>query len=109
VRFDKLGGPLAIAAKIFDKKGNISAEHSDQREGLEQQFVMQGGPLTFERTWPSGAVKGPLWWGQRVRLQAGLWGLGTDGESGRPLRKLFVVDMSGKANAKPVISAPTVD
>ncbi len=102
-------GPLAIAVKVFDKKGNLKAEYADEREGAEQQFVMPGGPLTFERSWPSGSVKGPLWWGQRVRLQAGLWGLGTDGDSGRPLRKLFVVDMTAKANPKPTITPPTLD
>jgi hypothetical protein len=101
-------GPLAIAATVYDKNGVEAARHGDEREGAEQQFLMPGAPLTIERKWPSGSVKGPLWWGQRVQIHVGLWGLGVDGAAGRPVRKLFVIDMSGNANAKPTITPPDV-
>jgi hypothetical protein len=99
-------GPLAFAVRIYDKSGAEQAHHGDERSGEEQQFIMPGGPLTFSREWPSGSVKGPLWWGQKVRLEVGLWGVGRANEKTRPMKKFFVVEMVGGAKAQAVISPP---
>jgi hypothetical protein len=101
-------GPLSMAATIYDKKGEIARRHGDYRRGKEEQAIVPGSPLHLSRRWPSGSVKGPVWWGERVRLEVGLWGLGVGGDRQRPLRKLFVIEMHGKGTAKPVISPPEV-
>lgn len=99
-------GPLSIAATIFDKHGKEHARYGDTRDGEDQEFLMPGGTLTLTRSWPSGSVKGPLWWGQTVRLEVGLWGLGAEQDAGRPVRKLFVVEMVGGNKPQAVVSPP---
>jgi hypothetical protein len=99
-------GPLSFAVRIYDKDGNEQAKHGDERTGDEQQYIMPGGPLTLTREWPSGSVKGPLWWGQKVTLHVGLWGLGRANDKTRPLKKFFVVEMVGGAKPQAVISPP---
>lgn len=102
-------GPLAFAVRIYDKAGTEQAHYGDERSGDEQQFIMPGGPLTLTREWPSGSVKGPLWWGQKVTLQVGLWGLGRANEKTRPMKKFFVVEMVGGAKAQAVITPPELE
>lgn len=103
-------GPLALAAQIRDKNDQQVAHHSDTREpgsAKDDLTVLEpGGTSVLKRTWPSGTVKGPLWWGQKVRLMVGLWGLGADDETPRPLNKLFLVDMVAGAKPSAIISPP---
>lgn len=101
-------GQLSLAAVIRDKNDKEVAHHTDTREaGAGQQERLQpGATVVLARSWPSGSVKGPLWWGQKVRLMVGLWGLGAGDEAPRPLKKLFVVDMVAGAQPRPLISPP---
>lgn len=99
-------GPLSLAATIFDKHGKVHTQYGDTRDGEDQEFLMPGGTLTLTRSWPSGSVKGPLWWGQRVRLEVGLWGLGAEQDPGRPVRKLFAVEMVGGNKPSAVVTPP---
>jgi hypothetical protein len=101
-------GPLAIAARIRDKADKEVAHYADRRVGDGQELLLPGNPLVLKRSWPSGEVKGPLWWGQKVHLDVGLWGLGTDADAGRPLKKLFVVDMVGGHKPQAIISPPDI-
>jgi hypothetical protein len=101
-------GPLAIAVQISDKAGKEVAKHSDRRDGDGQDLLLPGNPLVLKRSWPSGDVKGPLWWGQKVHMAVGLWGFGTDADQVRPLKKLFVVELVGGAKPQAVISPPDV-
>jgi hypothetical protein len=101
-------GPLSFAVRLFDKGGAERAHFGDERVGDEQQFIMPGGPLTLTREWPSGAVKGPLWWGEKVTLHVGLWGLGRANEKTRPMKKFFIVEMVGGAKPQAVVSPPDV-
>ncbi len=103
-------GPLSIAALIKDAKDRQTAQHTDTRgDGPrtgELEILQPGQDVVLTRSWPSGSVKGPLWWGQKVRLQVGLWGLGADDETPRPLRKLCTVDMVAGAKPTAVVSPP---
>lgn len=101
-------GPLAISARVFDKSDKELAHYADRRIGDGQELLLPGNPLMLERSWPSGEVKGPLWWGQKVHIDVGLWGFGTDSAEGRPVKKLFVVEMVAGAKAQAVISPPDV-
>jgi hypothetical protein len=102
-------GPMSFAARIYDKSGAEVSRSGDERAGDDQQFIMPGGPLTFTREWPSGSVKGPLWWGQKVSLHVGLWGLARANEKTRPMQKFFVVEMVAGAKPQAVISPPVID
>lgn len=101
-------GPLSMAATVFDAKGKQVAEHADVREGGEYVLLGPGATREFTRDWPSGSVKGPLWWGRRLHLEVGLWGLGRSEEEQRPVRKLFQVDMTANAKPRAIITPPKV-
>jgi hypothetical protein len=105
-------GTLALAATLFDKHGKQLAHHVDERRGEDHEFLTPSAELVLSRRWPSGSVKGPLFWGQRVKLFVGLWGLSASDEGEgrtRPVRKLFVVEMVGGAKPVAVITPPDVD
>src|SRR5690606_36591402 len=64
-------GPLSMAATIYDKQGEAARRHGDFRNGKDEQTLKPGSPLKLTRSWPSGSVKGPLWWGERVQIEVG--------------------------------------
>ncbi len=100
------GGPLAFSAKV-DRGGKVE-ELGDKREGDKLETVDEGKPLELSRTWPPAGTK-PITAGQSLDLQVGLWGLGADAASQRPVRQFFEVKMvAGKGHAKPpaVVSPP---
>lgn len=101
-------GPLSMAASVFDAKGNRVAQHGDVREGGEYVLLGPGSKQEFTREWPSGNVQGPLWWGRRLHLEVGLWGLGRNEQEQRPVRKLFQLDMTVNANPRALITPPRV-
>lgn len=99
-------GPLAFSAKV-DCGGKVE-ELGDTRNGNKFESVDAGKPLELSRTWPDKGVK-PVTRGQSLDLQVGLWGLGADADSQRPVRQFFEVKMVvGKGHAKPqaVVSPP---
>lgn len=100
------GGPLAFSAKV-DRGGKVE-ELGDKREGDKLQTLDAGKALELSRTWPPAGTK-PVRAGQSLELQVGLWGLGADADSQRPVRRFFEVKMvAGKGHAKPpaVVSPP---
>lgn len=102
--FEPKQGALMIAARISGDGGKRS--HGDTRDGGTERFITPGEPTKLERDWP-GAKGQPALPGDTVELQVGLWGVGPDAESRRPLKKLCVVKMVvGKKTPQPVVSAP---
>lgn len=100
------GGPLAFSANV-DRGGQVETT-DDTRKGKKLEVVDEGKPLTLSRSWPDKGKKA-LGAGQSLVLQVGLWGLGADADSGRPVRRFFQVKMVvGKGRAKPqaVVSPP---
>lgn len=99
-------GALAIAAKITRKGGKLE-ETADTREGEDEDFVTPGTLAMLERKWPEKAGDKPLGAGDKVQLQVGLWGIGADAKSRRPLKKFFIVSMGvGKGEPRPLIAPP---
>ncbi|MBK9001015.1 MAG: hypothetical protein IPM35_35280 [Myxococcales bacterium] len=99
-------GALAIAAKITRKGGKVE-ETTDTRDGEDEDFVTPGTLATLERKWPDKAGPKPLVAGDKVALQVGLWGIGADAKSRRPLKKFFSVTMVvGKGEPRPLIAPP---
>lgn len=80
-------GPLAIAGAVT-RKGKTTS-FGDERRGEADQSIDPGSPLEFSREWPEkGTGKPlPLGNGDSVELDVGLWGVGDDANSRRPLRQ----------------------
>ena len=99
------GGELAFAGAII-RAGDTNT-FSDTRKGDDERFVSPGQNVTLKRDFPGKSGDKPLKRGDRLQLQVGLWGLGPDAKSRRPVRKLFSVAMEvGKKTPQPVISPP---
>lgn len=99
-------GPLAIAAKITRKGGKVESQ-TDTREGDDEDFVTPGTIAKLERKWPTGTKDKALAAGDKVELQVGLWGIGADAKSRRPLKKFFIVTMVvGKGEPRPLVAPP---
>ena len=99
-------GPLAIAG-AFTRKGKTTS-FGDERKGEAEQSVGPGASLEFAREWPGkGPDKPlPLGNGDSVELDVGLWGVGDDPDSRRPVRqfarvKAKVEGWKGKATVEP--------
>jgi hypothetical protein len=102
-----LEGPLSIAGKIESKDGK-AARFSDERSGASEEVVTEGAPRSFRQRWP-GRGQPKLWWGQTVTLEIGLWGVRTEADRERPVRRLFVVKMVAGNKPVAVITPPTID
>jgi hypothetical protein len=50
-----------------------------------------------------------LFWGQSVKLEVGLWGIGLATEKTRPMKKFFVVNMVGGAKPQAVVTHPEIN
>ena len=99
-------GALAIAARITRKGGKVESQ-TDTREGDDEDFVTPGTIAKLERKWPNGPKDKPLVAGDKVELQVGLWGIGAEAKSRRPLKKFFLVTMVvGKGEPRPLVAPP---
>ncbi len=99
---DPENGPLAFAGKVV-RKGE-ERPFGDEREGSNTRSLEPGAKEKFSRTYP-GKGQQPIWWGETLELDVGLWGLGSETER-RPLKKFFKLKMVAGNDAKPVISPP---
>ncbi len=92
-------GPMAFGGSVYRES---QEKFGDRREGDAELRLVPGKPATFSRVWPS-AEQRPLEPGERLELQIGLWGLGMDAESRRPVKKFFVVRLKAGENELPSI------
>lgn len=97
------GGPLAFGGFVRrpDKE-----KISDSRKGEGEVTLEPGTPQTFTRSWPASG-RSPLFYGQKLDLQVGLWGVGKNSEERRPVLKFFSVRMRvDEGGARPIIEPP---
>jgi len=98
------GGPIALAGSV--KRGGNAERFGDKREGDDEKTIEAAAPLEISREWPAKGEK-PLHDGDELQLEVGLWGLGDDAASRRPVRDFFRVKMVvGKKKPQPVITPP---
>ncbi|MEZ4219886.1 MAG: hypothetical protein R3B13_03085 [Polyangiaceae bacterium] len=98
--------PLAFAASI-ERPGGDANRYADERKGEDEVFLSPGQDANLVREFPGKTGEKPFTNGTKLKLEVGLWGLGPDAKSRRPVRKLFVVAMEvGKKTPQPVVSAP---
>lgn len=98
-------GPLAFAGKV-DRAGKVE-QLGDERAGDDEKALTEKG-IEFTREWPGKTGAKPLTAGQTLELQVGLWGVGADSLSLRPLRQFCLVKMvAGKQKPQAVVSPPS--
>lgn len=99
------GGPLAFAGAL--QRGEHATRFTDQRVGDGERFLTPADPVVLRRDFPDGPGEKPLGRGDRLRLEVGLWGLGADADSRRPVKRLFQIDMVvGAKTPQPVVGPP---
>jgi len=99
-------GPLAFAGSVL-RKGRSEAEpFGDERAGDGEQEISAEAPTKFHRTWPAQGVR-VLGAGDSLDLQVALWGLGSDKDSRRPVKKFCHVRMQvEKGKPRAIIEPP---
>jgi hypothetical protein len=85
------GGPLAFAAAV-SRGGGEAAQEGDQREGDGEITLKKGKVVEFHRDWPGKGGK-ILANGDALELQVGLWGIGENKDTRRPVKKFALVKM----------------
>lgn len=96
-------GVLAFAGSV-KRKGAAEEKFGDKRDGEETVELAPGAKLSFETTWPKEGT--PLWYGNELMLEAGLWGLGKSADTLRPVRKFFTLRMVAGNKPQPVLQPP---
>lgn len=86
------GKELAFAGKVRRADGTEEA-FTDQREGERDVSIGEGTDAKLSRTFPDKGKK-PVKMGDEVQLAVGLWGLGEDANSRRPVLGVCKVTLS---------------
>jgi hypothetical protein len=86
------GKEVAFAGKVRRADGTEES-FTDEREGEREVVVEEGKDATLSRTFPEKGMK-PLKMGDELELQVGLWGLGDDAASRRPVRAVCKVSLT---------------
>jgi len=103
VLLNPAGGPLAFGGYVRRPDKETIA---DTRKGEDEIALSPGASQTLKRTWPA-AGKSPLFYGQKLELQVGLWGLGPNSDDRRPVLKFFAVRMRvDEGGAHPIVEPP---
>jgi hypothetical protein len=98
-------GIFAFAGEIT-RKGKEPERFGDERKSEGEAVVKPDEKSDFERSWPDAGGK-PLAKGDKLKLEVGLWGLGNDKKSRRPVKKFLIVSMNAeKATPTPVVLPP---
>jgi len=101
-------GPFSIAGKI-ESKGSKPQRFGDERTGtVREDVVTSAEPKRWKQRWP-GKGQPKLRAGQTLTLEVGLWGMRSDSEQPRAVRRLFEVKLLAASHPDPVITPPTMD
>ena len=99
-------GPLAFAGSVLRKGKSEPEPFGDEREGDGEQSVFGDDPTKFSRTWPAKGVR-VLGAGDSLDLQVAVWGLGTEKDSRRPVKKFCHVRMQvDKGKPRAIVEPP---
>ncbi|HYQ00499.1 MAG TPA: hypothetical protein VER96_17600 [Polyangiaceae bacterium] len=99
-------GPMAFAGSVARKGKSEPDPFGDERSGDGEQEVPGDTPAKFSRTWPANGVR-VLGAGDALDLQVALWGLGSDKDSRRPVKKFCHVRMKvDKGKPRAIVEPP---
>lgn len=97
-------GPMAFAGSV--SHGGSSERFGDKRDGDETVTLKGSKTAEFVREWPEKGAQG-LKSGDELALEVGLWGIGDDTKSRRPLRDFVLVKVKvGKGKPLAVLIPP---
>ena len=101
-------GPLAFAGSVLRKGHSEPEPFGDERAGDGEQSIFGDDVTKFSRTWPAKGVR-VLGAGDSLDLQVALWGLGTEKEARRPVKKFCHVRMQvDKGKPRAILEPPTI-
>jgi len=101
-------GPLAFAGSVLRKGKSEPEPFGDERAGDGEQSIFGDDATKFSRTWPAKGVR-VLGAGDALDLQVALWGLGTEKEARRPVKKFCHVRMQvDKGKPRAILEPPTI-
>lgn len=104
--FSPKSGPLAFAGSVSRKGKSEPEAFGDERAGDGEQEISADAPAKFSRTWPASGVR-VLGAGDSLDLQVALWGLGSDKDSRRPVKKFCHVRMNvDKGKPRAIVEPP---
>jgi len=99
-------GPLAFAGSVLRKGRSEPEPFGDERAGDGELTLAGEEPSKFNRTWPAKGVR-VLGAGDSLDLQVALWGLGSDKDSRRPVKKFCHVRMQvGNGKPRAILEPP---
>lgn len=99
-------GPLAFAGSVLRKGKSEPEPFGDDRTGDGELDLSGDDPSKFNRTWPAKGVR-VLGAGDSLDLQVALWGLGSDKDSRRPVKKFCHVRMQvGNGKPRAILEPP---
>jgi hypothetical protein len=99
-------GALAFAGTVV-RRGKKTG-FGDERSTGEEQLLFPGSSLTLSRKWPGSLDLPPLGRGDELVLEVGLWGLGRDAKSRRPVKRFFLVRVSvGRKRPSVLLTPPS--
>jgi len=99
-------GALAFAGTVV--RGGKETRFGDERGEGEEQLLFPGAPITLSRKWPGNLGLTPLGRGDELRLEVGLWGLGREAASRRPVNRFFLVRVSvGRKRPSVLVTPPS--
>lgn len=84
---------VAFAGHIRRAGGADAESFSDRRDGDRELEVTPNKSAKLQRAWPPAGGPKPLAVGDELELQIGIWGLGADAGSRRPVGKLCRVEV----------------
>jgi hypothetical protein len=99
-------GIFAFAREIT-RKGKEPERFWDERKGDGEAVVKPDEKGSFERAWPGTTGDKALAKGDKLKIEVGLWGLGDDKKSRRPVKKFLIVSLNAdRANPSAVVLPP---
>jgi hypothetical protein len=103
---DPKTGPLAFAGSVLQKARSQAEPFGDERTGEGEQSISAAEATKFSRSWPAKGGRG-LALGDSLDLQVALWGLGSEKDSRRPVKKFCHVRMQvGKGKPRAIVEPP---
>lgn len=97
-------GPMAFAGSVTH--AGASERFGDKREGDDSLTLKGSKGIDFVREWPDKGGTG-LQAGDELSLEVGLWGIGDDEKSRRPMRDFVLVKLKvGKGKPLAVLLPP---
>lgn len=87
------GAEIAWAGQVLRAAGGEPETFADHRENDRALELTPNKPVKLSRLWPAKNGPKALAPGDTLHLELGIWGLGADAASRRPVKKLCLVEV----------------